>query len=203
MPTPARLVADLVLEHDGSRDDGDAPAGTPVRDRRTFILGIDGRSGAGKSTLASTVASLLEGRSPHRGRVAVVRLDDHYPGWNGLRAGAEAVRPVLAALGRGEAGAAPTWDWHRSAPGPVRVVPAPGRPHPRLVVVEGCGATLLHEHLDALAWLDEPGAVRRARAEAREGDVTSWWETWARQEDAAVALADPHRYADLRLTESE
>ncbi|MGC5617011.1 hypothetical protein [Georgenia sp. Z1491] len=203
MPTPASLVADLVLEQVGSRDDGDAPAGTPARDRRTVVLGIDGRSGAGKSTLASDVVTILERRSPYRGRVALVRLDDHYQGWTGLRAGAEAVRPVLAALGRGEAGSAPTWDWHRSAPGPVRVVPAPGRPHPRLVVVEGCGATLLHDHLDALAWLDEPEAMRRARAEAREGDVSSWWKTWARQEDEALALAAPYRYADLRLTASE
>ncbi|MGC5628058.1 hypothetical protein ACPYO6_07395 [Georgenia sp. Z1344] len=197
MSSPAHAVAALArdrLEHDDE--------GTP----RVVVVGIDGRSGAGKSTLASDVVALLEGRGDggqgtgSARRVELVRLDDHYPGWSGLLAGVVAVRPMLDALRRGSAGTAPTWDWLRSAPGADRVIPAPGHALPDVVVVEGCGTTLLHQLLDALVWLDEPAGVRRARAESREGDVSSWWDTWARQEDAAIAQTDPTEHADLRLT---
>lgn len=192
MPSPthdhARHVAGLVPV-DTSAVDGGAP----------FVLGIDGRSGAGKSTLASDVVRLLEESPGLHGRVALVRLDAHYTGWSGLLAGVLAIQPLLGALRRGRGGSAPTWDWHRGVPGPPRHLPEPGEPFPRVVVVEGCGTTVLHAELDALAWLDAPPAMRRTRAELREGDVSSWWGPWARQEQDAIELADPARHADLRL----
>lgn len=187
MSSAARRVAALVLAR--------ASADSPV-----LALGIDGRSGSGKTSLATLVVAELEAEPGYGGRVVLVRLDDHYPGWSGLLAGVEAVRPLLAALRSGAPGCAPTWDWSRGAPGADRQVPGPGARWPRIVVIEGCGTSLLHEDLDALVWLDEPEPVRRARAEAREGDVTSWWGAWAEQELAADRIAPPDGVADLWLT---
>src|SRR5690606_29833513 len=46
---------------------------------RAVVL-IDGRSGSGKTTLATALAARLPGTQ-------LVRLDDFYPGWDGLEAG--------------------------------------------------------------------------------------------------------------------
>ncbi|MGO1510344.1 MAG: hypothetical protein ACTHYM_06040 [Actinomycetaceae bacterium] len=196
MPTPAsahaRRIVDLVP--------ADLSAGGRVG---PFVLGIDGRSGAGKSTLASDVVDHLSTSRVSADRIALVRLDAHYPGWSGLLDGVDAVRSMLAALREGHTGSAPTWDWHRGAPGRVRHVPAADEPFPLVVVAEGCGTTLLHKHLDALAWVDAPEDLRAGRAAARDGDISSWWDVWSAQEQQAMDLADPARLSDLRLRVTE
>jgi hypothetical protein len=187
-------------------------AGPSTAHHGIVTLGIGGRSGAGKSTLAADVVDRLatgdggaegSGVSDGDGRpgpVVAIALEDYYRGWDGLVDGVRSVRPLLAALREGRAGSARTWDWHAGAAGDARTTTppraqAPGRPG--VVVVEGCGAHLLRAELDLLLWVDEPEDVRRRRAEERDGDVSSWWDGWAAQEDAAHAIVDPFAVADL------
>ena len=55
----------------------------PPATRRPFVVGIDGRSGAGKTTLTDQLVAVLR-RSYD---VVTFRLEDLYPGWNGLAEG--------------------------------------------------------------------------------------------------------------------
>ncbi|MHA6694354.1 nucleoside/nucleotide kinase family protein [Homoserinimonas sp. A520] len=149
----------------------------------TRIL-IDGRSGSGKTELAKRMALEIPGAQ-------LVRLDDIYPGWDGLEAGSRHVHDhVLAA-------SAPRWqrwDWTENAW--VEWHPLdPSRP----IIIEGCGA--LSRANRALAdygiWveLDEP--TRKARALVRDGDAyVPHWERWAAQEQAFIDRERPQQLAD-------
>lgn len=152
------------------------------------IVVIDGRSGAGKSTFADMIAALL-------GSAAIVRLDDIYPGWDGLQAGADTARKrVLAPLRQGEQGSWLTWDWSsdRQSDRVQSVAPAP------VVIVEGAGILTPEsaELADVTVWLDAPRGARRARALHRDGETyRPHWERWERQEDAHLREHDPARIA--------
>ena len=192
---PASLTDDVVRLVRGRAEAGAGPADVAV-------LGIGGRSGAGKSTLAADAVAALRAESGRDDAVVPIAIEDYYRGWDGLIDGVLALRPVLAELRVGRSGSARTWDWHADGPGPVRPTPPPAEPAPGgtgVVVVEGCGVHLLRDDLDILVWLDEPEDVRRRRAEARDGDVTSWWDRWTAQERAAHASLDPLTVADLVL----
>ncbi|MGT2426078.1 ATP-binding protein [Amnibacterium kyonggiense] len=150
--------------------------------RRPVVL-VDGRSGAGKSTLAALLAPRLG--------ADLVRLDDVYPGWDGLEAGAEQVRRLVLAAG------APRyrrWDWAADRPGDWRLL-RPGVP----LVVEGSGA--LSRPARGLAtsavWIELDDAERRRRALARDGDAYApHWARWAEQESAFVRREQPAALAD-------
>jgi cytidylate kinase len=156
--------------------------------RRSWTVLVDGRSGAGKSTLASALAA--------RTGAALVRLDDVYPGWDGLAAGAEAVRrDLLVPRATGRAGAWRRWDWAADGPAERHRVPAGGG-----LVCEGCGVlTRASAPLADLAiWVDLDPAERRRRALARDGETFApHWDRWAAQEAAAIARDDPRGLADL------
>ena len=92
---------------------------------RPVLVGIDGRSGAGKSTLASALAARLAPAA----RVAILPLQDLYPGWDGLAAALAPEGPyprAVRALAAGRAARWRSWDWHRSGPGPERVLDPAG-----------------------------------------------------------------------------
>lgn len=152
----------------------DAVAALPHSAVAPIVL-IDGQSGSGKTTLAARV------RDQWRGPVAIVALDDLYPGWDGLAEGALIVRRrILEPLAAGRAARWRRWDWARSAPGDEMVTPA-GIP----VIVEGSG--VLTAASAALApvrvWLEAPEGARRERALARDGDTyRPHWDRWAAQE---------------------
>ncbi|WP_065570478.1 hypothetical protein [Microbacterium oleivorans] len=156
--------------------------------REPAIVFVDGRSGAGKSTFADLLAERLPGAT-------IVRLDDVYPGWDGLREGADTVREgVLPPLRRGERGSWCTWDWNADKPSDrvQSVAPAP------VVIVEGAGILTPEsaELADVTVWLEAPLAARRARALDRDGEsYAPHWERWARQEDAHLRDHHPERIA--------
>ncbi|GAA2751707.1 ATP-binding protein [Amnibacterium kyonggiense] len=150
--------------------------------RRPIVL-VDGRSGAGKSTLAARLAPRLG--------ADLVRLDDVYPGWDGLAAGAEHVRRHV--LGTGSPRYR-RWDWAEGRPGDWRVL-RPGVP----LVVEGSGA--LSRGAAPLVtfrvWLELDLEERRRRALDRDGDgYAPHWERWAEQEAAFVRRERPASLAD-------
>ncbi|PYY62741.1 ATP-binding protein [Curtobacterium sp. MCSS17_011] len=162
-----------------------AAAGVAAASGRRAVVLIDGRSGTGKTTLGAQVAEQLGAQ--------LVHLDDLYPGWDGLRAAADAV--VTDVLG------APSgyrrWDWEADGPADWASVD-PDLP----IVVEGCGAlSRASAPLASLrVWLESDDAVRWDRAIGRDGEVFAReWDRWAAQEHAFIAAEDPAALADVVL----
>lgn len=160
------------------------------RQSAALIVLIDGRSGSGKTSLAAR----LRERWP--GVVQVIALDDIYPGWDGLAAGADAalvdiIEPVRA----GAAARWRRWDWHRSAPGDL-VDADPDVP----LIIEGSGIiTPASAPLAPIrVWLESPSAGRRERALARDGETyRPHWDRWAAQEAVHLERDAPRELATI------
>jgi len=173
----------------------DPPRPRPVG--ATTVLAVDGPSGAGKTTLADELLAELELTAP--GTSALVRMEDLYPGWDGLAAALvrlrdEVLRPLLA----GRAAEYRRWDWAADDWGARRDV-VPPRP---VTVVEGVGAGALATApmLSALVFVDAPSALRHARAMARDGEgYRPYWQRWADQEHAYFSRDRPGDRADACL----
>ena len=138
-----------------------------------LIIGIDGRSGTGKTSLATQLEQELTaaGHSVH-----VLHLDDFYPGWDGLAAGADIARRIAADLRAGRASSYEAWDWEHGITGAtIRVPLAP-------TIIEGCGA--IEAEADLAIWIADPGEdERRHRALARDGQTYApHWQRWADQD---------------------
>ena len=150
-----------------------APAssdGEPARAQRAVpVVTIDGYSGSGKSTLAAALARLVSDWQ-------VLHLDDWYPGWDGLEAGADIARRIAADLRAGRASSYEAWDWENGTTGAtIRVPLAP-------TIIEGCGA--IEAEADLVIWIADPGEdERRHRALARDGQTYApHWQRWADQD---------------------
>ena len=137
--------------------------------RAVPVVTIDGYSGSGKSTLAAAIARLVNGWQ-------VLHLDDWYPGWDGLEAGAGIARRIAADLRAGRASSYEAWDWENGTTGATTRVPlAP-------TIIEGCGA--IEAVADLAVWIADPGEdERRHRALARDGQTYApHWQRWADQD---------------------
>lgn len=150
-----------------------APAssdGEPARAQRAVpVVTIDGYSGSGKSTLAAAITRLVSDWQ-------VLHLDDWYPGWDGLAAGADIARRIAADLRGGRASSYEAWDWENGTTGAtIRVPLAP-------TIIEGCGA--IEAEADLAVWIADPGEdERRLRALARDGQTYApHWQRWADQD---------------------
>lgn len=171
-----------------------AVASAAARAKTAPVVVIDGPSGAGKSSLAD----LLVRRFPGSGRPRLVRMDDLYPGWDGLDAASDALgRELLEPLARAGVGGWRRWDWEadRAAEWHEVAGPAP-------VVVEGCGtlaaANVRRAHL--AVWLDADDALRKARALDRDGATfASHWDQWQSAFDRYLARERPRENAGLVL----
>ena len=156
--------------------------------RRQWTVLIDGRSGAGKTTLAAALASATGAR--------LLRLDDLYPGWDGLARAAESVRrEVLAPRRTGRAGSWRRWDWAVGAAAERHVVSAGGG-----LVCEGSGLLTRRSAPlgDLTIWVRLDDDERRRRALLRDGATYApHWDRWAAQERAAIDAEHPDRLADL------
>lgn len=153
---------------------------------------LDGRSGAGKSSLADALIAAAHDRGvPAR----LIRVEDMYPGWDGLASAAAAVaRDLLAPLAQGRQGTWVQYDWDAGATGATHAV-EPGAP----LLVEGVGA-LTRESAPLATWrvwLEADAATRKRRALERDGETYApHWDRWARQEEALLAAHDPAALAD-------
>ena len=137
--------------------------------RAVPVVTIDGYSGSGKSTLAAALVRLVNGWQ-------VLHLDDWYPGWDGLAAGADIARRIAADLRAGRASSYEAWDWEHGITGAtIRVPLAP-------TIIEGCGA--IEAEADLSVWIADPGEEeRRTRALARDGQTYApHWQRWADQD---------------------
>jgi hypothetical protein len=162
------------------------------------VLLIDGRSGSGKTSLAARIVREFRatGVDPQ-----LLRVEDLYPGWDGLAEGSLAVADVL------DRGRYRRYDWYADAFAEAH------RIEPRApLVIEGCGAITIDNLAAARRWasraagegalvrslwLDCPDELRRSRALARGGEsYAPHWDRWAAQEDALYAAHEPWRLAD-------
>lgn len=161
---------------------------------RTPVLLIDGPSGAGKSSLAD----VLLAEWPAAGTPRLVRMDDLYPGWDGLDAGSEAVgRDLLEPLRATGSGTWRRWDWARERPaGLVRVT---GRDP---LIVEGCGSLSRRNaaNADLAVWLRADDDLRKQRALARDGATfAAEWDRWQAEFERFVEREHPVALAALVL----
>jgi cytidylate kinase len=145
------------------------------------VVIIDGRSGSGKTELANRLAPALGAQ--------LVRLDDLYPGWDGLAEASESVVRDILGAHRWQ-----RWDWERDAPAEWHDLD-PAAP----LVVEGSGSLTAASRRGAsyAIWveLDEP--TRKSRALARDGSAyESHWERWAAQERGHFSRNRPDHLAD-------
>lgn len=152
----------------------------PATGTRSVLL-IDGRSGSGKTTLARELQPLMGAQ--------LVSLDDVYPGWDGLRAGSEAVPPMLSKDHPGWRGGVWADDpgvWHDIDPD----IP---------LIVEGCGALSAASRIQSTwaYYLDVPRRIRKRRALAREPEFRAHWREWAAQEREHARRERPRELADL------
>jgi uridine kinase len=148
------------------------------------IILIDGRSGSGKTELGFAVADALGAQ--------LVRLDDLYPGWQGLEAGSELVRTDVLGRRRWT-----RWDWASGALAEEHVVD-PDRP----LVIEGSGALSRANRAMATlgVWVELDAPTRKARALARDGEAYEpHWDEWAAQEQVFVDRERPDVLADIRI----
>jgi uridine kinase len=155
------------------------------------VVLIDGPSGAGKSTFADTVVA-----SWPDANVRLVRMDDLYPGWDGLDAASAAVHDDLldpmrtTGIGRWR-----RWDWTASQPAEWHEIAA-GSP----LVVEGCGCLSRRAAplADLRVWLTADDGVRKRRALTRDaGGFDAHWDGWERQWQRFVRRESPRPLADL------
>jgi uridine kinase len=156
----------------------------------TTVVAVDGPSGAGKTSFAEGLARATG--------ADVLHLEDVYPGWDGLAATPPIIARVLDVVALDGVGAAPRWDWDRSAPGTLLHVP----PTPLLVLDGvGSGAAVIRPHLSLLIWVDAPAEVRKHRALARDGGTYApYWDMWATQEAKHFAAERTRHHADLVVT---
>lgn len=179
------LVADLTAAVLDLVDDG---VTTPI------VL-IDGRAASGKSTIADALQRRLfkEGETLPR----VVHMDDLYPGWDGLAAGAEYLqRFVLGPIAARKTANWQMFDWALGERREWREFSG-GTP----LIVEGCGALNSNsaEVAHLTVWLEVAEDVRHERWLAREGS-DEHWAAWAAQELDFYARERSAALAAVRLS---
>lgn len=150
---------------------------------------IDGRSGSGKSTLAKQLCRSWAGSE-------LVRMDDVYPGWDGLPwATTHVESSLLTPRSAGAAGRWRSWNWVRDRPGVWHVV-EPGR----RLIVEGVGVLTSSSRAlaDLAIWVDADDVDRKRRALGRRDgdDYASHWDQWAAREEEFISAHHPQDAAD-------
>lgn len=152
---------------------------------------IDGPSGAGKSTFADAVVAAWPEPAPR-----LVRMDDLYPGWNGLEAAsAEVADQLLEPLLTTGTGRWRRWDWASSEPAEWHEVVV-GHP----LIIEGCGCLTRRTAplADLRIWLTAADDVRKRRALARDaGGFDAHWDGWQAQWELFVHRETPEALADV------
>jgi hypothetical protein len=142
---------------------------------------IDGRSGSGKTELAMALAGVLGAQ--------LLRLDDVYPGWDGLEDASWQVAGII------ETGRWRRWDWASSRLAEWNTLD-PGRPR----IIEGSGALTRasRERATFGIWVELDAPTRKTRALARDGaPYEPHWDAWAEQEQQHIDRERPDLLADV------
>lgn len=179
---------------DGTGPDAPAPDAPTLLARirlapRPVVL-IDGGSGSGKTTLAAALAPALAAQ--------LVRLDDFYPGWDGLESASAAVRDdVLAPVSpRWQ-----RWDWTIGALAEWHPLDAT---LPLVIEGSGCLSRANRGRATFALWVELDAPTRKERALARDGDAYEpHWDRWAAQERNFGLREHPWRLADIVLGDDD
>jgi uridine kinase len=159
----------------------------PARLGSSRLVCIDGPAGSGKTTLAHEVADLAG--------APVVRMDDLYPGWDGLFDVEPEVLGLLEPLSEDRTGSYRRFDWIADEYRETHLV----EPSP-LLVLEGVGSgNRTWRHLvTTLVWVEAPDDVRLARGLARDGEEQrDRWVQWMRDEARLLAQEETRTHADF------
>jgi len=167
----------------------------------TPVVLIDGRAGSGKSLFATKLGESYFQASRQAARI--VRLDDLYPGWDGLIEGSVYLREkILEPLARGRTASWQIWDWEvgeRGAQGePGNGFREFGGGTP--LIVEGCGSlsSAAAELAHLTIWIESDQLVRRERFSKRDkGAFDEFWGIWAAQEDEFYQAENSSELAQL------
>ncbi len=153
------------------------------------LLCIDGPAGSGKTTLAVAVAALTG--------APVLRMDDLYPGWDGLFTVDEHVLGILGLLDQDLPGTYRRYDWTAGGYAEQHtVVPVP------LLVLEGVGAgkRAWSPWATATVWVETDDRTRLARGLARDGEeFRDRWLAWMLDEARLFADEGTRERADVVL----
>jgi uridine kinase len=154
------------------------------RSARPVVI-VDGGSGSGKTTLAGRLAPAIGAE--------LVRLDDIYPGWDGLEEASDHVHDfVLSPSPRWR-----RWNWADGAAAEWHDLD-PRRP----LVVEGSGSlSQANRRLATFGiWVELDAPTRKARALERDGEAYApHWDRWAAQEARFAQREHPRELADVVL----
>ena len=145
------------------------------------IVLIDGRSGSGKTELATTLSGALDAQ--------LLRLDDVYPGWDGLEAASGQIADIL------QTGRWQRWDWASR-----RLAEWNTLDLSRALIVEGSGALTRasRERSTFGIWVELDAPTRKTRALARDGALYEpHWDAWAEQERQHFDRERPDLLADV------
>lgn len=153
---------------------------------RPIVL-IDGGSGSGKTTLAAALAPALAAQ--------LVRLEDFYPGWEGLESASAAVcRDVLAPESPGWR----RWDWTTGSAAEWHPLDAT---LPLVIEGSGCLSRANRARATFAVWVELDAPSRKQRALARDGGAYApHWDRWAAQESRFAKRERPAQLADLVLS---
>ncbi|MEU3018659.1 MULTISPECIES: AAA family ATPase [unclassified Nocardiopsis] len=164
------------------------------------VVAVEGRSGSGKSTVADHLCRALAKRGEP---VALLPMEDLYPGWDGLAESCVLLREwVLDPLGRGRAPAWHRYDWESGSFDTAwTALPDDLLTGGGTLVVEGCGsgAAPVRGACDLLVWVEAAEPTRARRLDARQ-DAPQYGPhraRWARQEEALYAVDPPWERADV------
>ena len=167
----------------------------------TPIVLIDGRAGSGKSLFATKLAENYF--SENRQAARIVRLDDLYPGWEGLAAGSVYARErILEPISAGKEASWQIWDWEQGCRGATGEAGNGFREFSggTALIVEGCGAlSKASAPMAALRlWIEADPTKRRLRFSERDhGKFDEYWGVWAAQEEEFYAAERSRELADL------
>ena len=156
------------------------------------LVCIDGVAGSGKTT----AAGLLEKAAADDGlRVAVVHMDDLYPGWSGLPHLHEVTVPLVRALAEAGRATYRRYDWDLGAYAEEHVVEAGD-----LVVLEGVGSAdpSYDGQVSLRVLVTAPREVRLRRGVARDGEtLRDHWLRWLEVEATHLEQARTAERADV------
>ena len=160
----------------------------PARLGDTRLLAIDGPAGSGKTTLARAVADRLD--------APLVRMDDLYPGWDGLFAVSEEVLALLTPLASRRTGSYRRYDWGVGAYRETHhVEPVP------VLVLEGVGAgnRAWSDWISVLVWVEAGSRDERLRRglERDGAHARAHLERWMVDEQRLFAEEGTRDRADL------